>query len=311
MECESESTETMIIFWKLLNQVLETFTGKKGYKFNPVGWSVDEHGGNWASIKAVYGEEALKRTVSCEFHFKQSVIHHANNLHSTKSQRKFKVLADKLMSATCKSYEEAYLELKGFIDKKPKKREFLNRWLEWWNNRKSHFARAFKPVDGARVNLSEVYHSCYARTGSVGLRLVDAAYKDMELALRLERSLEPFGKGVKCQGNGPSSTKRCKKDFAAQSRRADEYADVLLEDDMFDDVGDVHGVSKDHEKVEEESSSSSEGETQVDRKRKQKTKKNERGERLAYIYCNIYLCKIIFLYKKTIASRLKNKAILL
>ena len=36
MECESESTETMIIFWSLLNKVLEKITGKKGYKFNPV-----------------------------------------------------------------------------------------------------------------------------------------------------------------------------------------------------------------------------------------------------------------------------------
>ena len=46
MECETESTETMVIFWTLLNEVLEQFTGKKGYKFNPKGWAVDEHGGN-------------------------------------------------------------------------------------------------------------------------------------------------------------------------------------------------------------------------------------------------------------------------
>jgi hypothetical protein len=97
MECESESTETMIIFWSLLNEVLETFTGKKGYKFNPVGWAVDEHGGNWASVRAVYGEEAVnERTVSCEFHFQQSIVRHAKHLGSAKSQTKFKVLANKL-----------------------------------------------------------------------------------------------------------------------------------------------------------------------------------------------------------------------
>ena len=145
MECESESTETMIIFWSLLNEVLEKFTGKKGCKFNPVGWAVDEHGGNWASIRAVYGEESVnERTVSCEFHFKQSIVRHARHLGSAKSQTKFKVLANKLLScATVKNYEEAYFGLKNFIEKKPEKHGFLTSWLEWWNERKAHFVHAF------------------------------------------------------------------------------------------------------------------------------------------------------------------------
>ena len=37
MECESESKEMMVIFWSLLNEVLEKFTGRKDYKFNPIG----------------------------------------------------------------------------------------------------------------------------------------------------------------------------------------------------------------------------------------------------------------------------------
>ena len=123
MECESESTETIIIFWSLLNEVLEKFTSKKGYKFNPVGWAVDEHGGNWASIRAIYGEESVnERTVSCEFHFKQSIVCHARHLGSAKSQTKFKVLANKLLScATVKNYEEAYFGRKNFIEKKQQK----------------------------------------------------------------------------------------------------------------------------------------------------------------------------------------------
>ena len=188
MECESESTEKMTIFWSLLNEVLETFTGKKGYKFNPVGWAVDEHGGNWASIRAVYGEEAVNaRTVSCGFHFKQSIVRHAKHVGSAKSQTQFKVLANKLLSSvTVKNYDEAYLGLKNFIEKKPEKRGFLTSWLEWWNERKEHFANAFKPFGAAPVNLSEAYHSSYVTTGSKGLKLIDAAYKDVVIALCLE-----------------------------------------------------------------------------------------------------------------------------
>lgn len=63
------------------------------------------------------------------------------------------------------SFEQAFNELNTFI--KPKKRGFLVNWLDWWHQRKEHFARAFKPIGAASVNMSEVYHSAYATTGSV------------------------------------------------------------------------------------------------------------------------------------------------
>ena len=124
-------------------------------------------------------------------------------------------------------------------------------WLEWWDERKGHFARAYKPVGASRANLSEVYHSSYATIASKGLCLVDAAYKDVVIALRLERSLELFGQGLKCQGAGPSGTKRRKKEFCSQSKRASEYADVLINDE---------GKSEGPEDVGNLSTSSSEGE---------------------------------------------------
>ena len=283
MECETESTETMIIFWTLLNEVLEQFTGKKGYKFNPKGRAVDEHGGNWAAIKAVYGECAVRdKTVGCKFHFKQSVVRHARHLKSFKTQQKFKILADKLMtSATPKCYKEAYDNLRGFMEVKPKKRGFLSTWLQWWNDRKGHFARAFKPVDAARVNMSEAYHSSYATTGSTGLKLVDAAYKDTVLALRLERSLELYGQGVKCQGVGPSGKKRQKRDHAEQSKRAHEYGDILLEEDEISDFNtsqpSVNQTKDSKDKPITLSSSSSDSEKE--QKKRRKTEGNERNGR--------------------------------
>ena len=286
MECENESTEMMIIFWNLLNEVLEAFTGTEGYKFNPKGWAVDEHGGNWAAIRTVYGEFAVnEKTVSCEFHFKQSVVRHAKNLKNLKTQQKFKTLADKLMtSATPKFYDEMYNEIREFIENKPKKRGFLSSWLQWWNDRRGHFARAFKPVDAARVNMSEAYHSSYVTTGSTGLKLVDAAYKDIALALRLDRSLELYGQGVKCQGVGPSGNIRRKRDHAEQSKRAKEYADILLEECESSDCEVSQPSTSKHKdskrKKSRESSSSSSSESEQERKKKRNTEGNERNGRL-------------------------------
>ena len=67
-----------------------------------------------------------EKTVSCKFHFKQSVVRHAKNLKILKTQQKFKTLVDKLMtSATPKFYNEVYNEIREFIENKPKKRGFL------------------------------------------------------------------------------------------------------------------------------------------------------------------------------------------
>ena len=184
-----------------------------------------------------------------------------------------------LSSVTAENYEEAYFGLKNFIEKKPEKCGFLTSWLEWWNDRKTHFANAFKPVGAAPVNLSEAYHSSYATTGSKGLKLIDAAYKDVVIALRLERSLELFGKGIKCQGSGPSGTKRRKRDFTAQSQRAKEYAEVILDDELSDNNAQCPMDSSKVNEGGEISASSSENDTDIRRKRKRKSGKNEREER--------------------------------
>ena len=53
MECENETTETLIVkFWTLFNEVLQTV-------FNPYGWMADEAGANWAALSRVFGQDVL------------------------------------------------------------------------------------------------------------------------------------------------------------------------------------------------------------------------------------------------------------
>lgn len=46
-------------------------SGNKEYVFNPTGWVLDEAGAEWNAIKIMFGEAAVSRVVSCEFHYKQ------------------------------------------------------------------------------------------------------------------------------------------------------------------------------------------------------------------------------------------------
>ena len=67
------SKEVMKIVEMSFFQVLQALSGNKEYVFNPTGWVLDEAGAEWNAIKIIFGEAAVSRVVSCEFHNKQSV----------------------------------------------------------------------------------------------------------------------------------------------------------------------------------------------------------------------------------------------
>ena len=69
MEAQHEDTQTMVLFYRLLNEMLQKVSGKKNYKFNPSRFYVDEAGANKNAIKKVFGRRALDKTITCQWHF--------------------------------------------------------------------------------------------------------------------------------------------------------------------------------------------------------------------------------------------------
>ena len=64
--------------------------------------------------------------------------------------------------------------------------------------------RAFKRCDAPATNLSENFHSTYTVTKQIRLSSLDAAYYHILYAIKLVASIDLFGKGIDCQGSGPS-----------------------------------------------------------------------------------------------------------
>ena len=62
MEVKSESTENLVLFWNMVNEMLQK-VGKKGdqYKFNPKFAMTDEAGAHFAALRIVYGDEWVKK----------------------------------------------------------------------------------------------------------------------------------------------------------------------------------------------------------------------------------------------------------
>lgn len=234
MECESESTETVALFWSLFNEMLSKVTGVQGFIFNPRGWCSDMAGSNLQGIKQVFVEDALQKVKGCEFHFKQCRNRHARTLRSEEARQKFTKLCDALLStATPPAYYSAKEDLTKFIDEAPQEREHLILWIKWWDDRRTFIFPAFAPWDGAsKINQAEVIHASWAHRDRENMTLLDAAECHIRDCVLLETEYEGTKQGNSRPGTGPSLMQRRARVTAIQQRRAARLGEKLLREDI-------------------------------------------------------------------------------
>ena len=120
-------------------------------------------------LRQVFGDEALSRIKSCEFHFKESINKMARKL-GQEAGETFKELCLNLLTCNLKgTYLEVKKSLEEFINEKSE-RQFLSSWLSWWDNRRTFIFGAFAPTNAPRMKLGAghiVSHNIYV----VALRL--------------------------------------------------------------------------------------------------------------------------------------------
>ena len=161
MDCESKNKESAELFWKVWIEALKEFNGK--IKFDPVGIILDEKTCNWNPIKKYFGDGFIKRCVSCEFHFKQTVTRRLKDSMFSKSRTsdKFRTLSKGLLEAQTESqFHESMSLLESFIKEDPACLPLEN-WLKWWVSRKTHIFRAFKRKCSPETNLAELIRSSW------------------------------------------------------------------------------------------------------------------------------------------------------
>ena len=176
MEVEAEDTASMNIFWETLNEAIQEFTGNQSKRFRPHGYMMNEAGGFWASISNLQGEED-QRSVSCEKHFDFTVKRQGKSLPGEDLKSEFKFLCESVLKAeTPLIYERAAERMDEFIAV----HSHLQSWWDWWQKRKSHVFRAFKPLHNVpKASHAEIGHSRWVKVGAVNLTLVDACREDV------------------------------------------------------------------------------------------------------------------------------------
>ena len=133
-----------------------------------------------------------------------------------------------LKAATPNMFEMAKNRLDMFQQKYPMKG--LPSWWTWWEKRKSHIFRAFKPsLNAPRANLAESGHSSWKNSGLIHLDLLDAARQDVAENLQLRANLRGYEQGTYSGGKGPSQRVISKRNYAEQEKRAQAFSNELHE----------------------------------------------------------------------------------
>ena len=228
MEAMHEDTPTMILFFNLLNEVLQKVSGKPKYKFNPSRFYVDEAGANKNAISRVFGRAALNRTVTCQWHFLQCVRIKAMEV-KERHRKTFRKLCRRWTAAATRSeYDSISAALRTLCEKSG-----ILSWFLWWEERRFHIVPAFRGFNLSGLNLAESGQSGMKPKTRKKLRLIDAAYKDCSQMMRQDEMYKAYiGNISKEIGKGLNIRQIQERDRRAQEERAKKYADVLLRGDV-------------------------------------------------------------------------------
>lgn len=236
MEAETEDTENITLFWTLFNEVLQKVSGNNNEQFNPIGWCTDMAGANLAGICNVFGESAKCRIKSCEFHFKDHRNKKANKL-DPDSSNEFKTLCNELLeSETEKQYDNAKGRMDLFISENDD-RLFLKSWLSWWHDRRGFIFRAFTPNNAPSMNQAEVIHAGWAHKDPSNMSLLEVCQADVRDALILDVELKAYGAGTTTGGNGPSYSKRKRKQYEREINQAKQIGSEMFQNQGKDHSG--------------------------------------------------------------------------
>ena len=72
MEIKGETADSIAIFWTTLNEMLTEVAGREIF-LNPWMFITDEAGANHNGILRVFGQTGVRKSRTCQFHFKQSL----------------------------------------------------------------------------------------------------------------------------------------------------------------------------------------------------------------------------------------------
>ena len=221
---EVETTPVVEHGLRTFNEAIKSFSKGTIDTFDPAGWMSDESGAILAALENIYGADVHDRLATCQMHYAMSVSRLRSSLspdtYSTFSNLAYRMEHD----LTVYKYQESAQTMLAFVQKQRNAAK-LERWFKWWDERKYHWAKAFRPKNNTpSTNLSEPVHSSEKARGSVNVRLIDAIQDDITSAYMLKEKLVGYEEGHYTGGSSKSLIDLAEESEQQQVKRAHAYA---------------------------------------------------------------------------------------
>ena len=187
----------------------------------------DEAGANANGILQVYGPDAIRKTYTCQLHFKQCLNRKLKNFpcNLVEIKSEFEVLCLQLL--TCTTVIE-YNEIKRKLEHLNTLVPSLEGWLQWWFASRYNLFPIFGGYCLNSLNLAEIGHSTFKRKKQ--LMLVDAAWEDVPTMMLQEQEHTAFLQVLhKSMGKVPSIPQIAAKEKKDQRKRSRDYQQEFRE----------------------------------------------------------------------------------
>ena len=226
MEIKGETADSIAIFWTTLNDMLTEIAGRETF-FNPWMFITDEAGANHNGILRVFGQAGVRKSRTCQFHFKQSLqrmlVKFPATLNELKSEFE-EMMLQLLTVSTISEFQELQSRLIQISSLVP----CIESGLKWWLARRYNIFPVFRGYRLASVNMAEIGHSTLKRVKP--LALVDAAWDGVCSMVMREQEHTKFLEGRSYSfGKGPSVADVAEKEKKAQRKRSRTYQEAFKE----------------------------------------------------------------------------------
>ena len=222
MECHSESSATIHLFFHFLNLGIQQVTGNPHAFFNPVKIISDAHSANENGIQDCYGEQYRRdKQIGCQKHYQDNVMKYAAMI-PIQYREYFKKMSFAAMHSTSNAeYHKSLKELQRMATMFPAIEEHVH----WWDVRRYHHVDFFRGVQFKSTNQAEAGHASFHSRSP--LWLVEACQQDVcKLAVQGFQIKRFLTGQIPSDGRGPSQESMRIKDHQAQRRVASGMTNI-------------------------------------------------------------------------------------
>ncbi len=223
MDIRGETTEYLVLFFKLVNAMVQDISKDSKAYFRPRYFFSDHGGPNFASLEKVYGKKTLEnRMIGCAWHFMEDAQNRANLLPPSDRHQFIKICNQLVRSHDPVNYEDFMKALGEFVEQHP----ILMSWARWWTARQCYTFGPYRDPDAAYSNLSEAGNASFNVRGAPKA-LLDVTARDIAVQKTMDKKVNDYKTQMNrvVSGRGPDHLEILKKDRVAQNRRAKVYAD--------------------------------------------------------------------------------------